>query len=99
MAQQPPAQNIQIKISDEVMKGFYSNLMQIAHTKEEFVLDFMNVMGNQGIVGGRVFASPGHVKRIASALNENLKKYEEQFGTISEGASQARSEFGFKTQS
>jgi hypothetical protein len=100
MAQpQPIEQNIQIKITDEVMKGFYSNLMQVMHSKEEFVFDFMNVVGQQGIVGSRVSVSPGHFKRIATALAENLKKYEEQFGTISEGQSQANSEFGFKTQS
>lgn len=100
MAQsQPTKQNIQIKITDEVMKGFYSNLMQVVHGKEEFVLDFMNVVGQQGIVGARVNVSPGHFKRIVTALAENVKKYEQQFGTISEGQSQANSEFGFKTQS
>lgn len=99
MAQQPPEQNIQIKITDEVMKGFYANLMQVMHSKEEFVFDFMNVVGQQGIVGARVMVAPGHFKRIVTALEENLKKYEEQFGTISEGQSQANSEFGFKTQS
>jgi hypothetical protein len=93
-------QQVQIKIRDEDMKGFYANLMQIVHTKEEFVLDFMNMVGAQGIVGARVFVSPAHMKRIAAAINQNLKKYEQQFGTISEGESQAQAkEFGFKTQS
>lgn len=96
---QPQEQQVQIKISDEVMKGFYSNLMQVVHGKEEFILDFMNVIGNQGIVGSRVLISPGHFKRIVAAFEENLKKYEEQFGKIEEGQSQAKSDFGFKTQS
>jgi hypothetical protein len=100
MAQeQPQGQNVQIKITDEVMQGFYSNLMQVMHGKEEFVLDFMNVVGQQGIVGARVSVSPGHFKRMLAAFTENLKKYEEQFGTISEGQSQAGSDFGFRTQS
>jgi len=33
-------QQIQIKAKDEDLKGSYSNLMQILHTKEEFILDF-----------------------------------------------------------
>jgi hypothetical protein len=100
MSQQPNQQQIQIKISDEDMKGFYSNLMQIVHSKEEFIFDFANVMGQQGVVGSRIFMSPGHAKRILAALTENLKKYEEQFGTINEGSSPAQnSEFGFTNKS
>ena len=34
-------QQIQIKAKDEDLKGIYSNLMQILHTKEEFILDFL----------------------------------------------------------
>lgn len=101
MSQQPPnqGQQIQIKINDDKLQGFYSNLMQVIHTKEEFIFDFMNVVGQQGIVGSRVIVSPGHLKRILAALNENLGRYEQQFGTINEGESQSKSDFGFKTQS
>lgn len=73
--------------------------MQVVHNKEEFVLDFMNVMPPQGIVGARVLVSPAHMKRIVAALTENIKRYEDQFGTIKEGESQGKPEFGFKTQS
>lgn len=75
-------QNINIKITDEVLKGVYSNLMFASHNKEEFVLDFVNVAGPQGIEVAKVFVSPGHFKRIVAALSDNLKKFEEQFGTI-----------------
>jgi hypothetical protein len=30
----------------------------------------------------RIIVSPGHVKRIVSALNDNLKKYEQKFGEV-----------------
>lgn len=97
---QPKNTNVQIKITDDQLKGFYSNLMQIVHTKEEFILDFMNVVGQQGIVGSRVVISPGHAKRIMAALTQNVKKYEEQFGTITEGQSPSGDKtFGFQSQS
>jgi hypothetical protein len=97
---QPKNTNVQIKITDEQLRGFYSNLVQIVHTKEEFILDFMNVVGQQGIVGSRVTISPGHAKRIINALTQNLKKYEEQFGTIPEGSSPSGDKtFGFQSQS
>ena len=75
---------VQIKAKDEDIKGAYSNLMQIAHTKEEFILDFFLASPPQGILASRVIMSPGHIKRMLKALQENLTKYEEKFGKIEE---------------
>lgn len=75
---------IKIKITDEVLGGVYANAMRIAHTKEEFILDFMNIVPPHGILNSRVITSPGHMKRIVKALQENLQKYEDKFGAIEE---------------
>ncbi len=93
MQNQQPNQ-IQIKITDEVLAGKYANSMQVSHTKEEFVLDFMNLLPPNGIVNARVITSPGHMKRIIAALQENLQKYEKSFGAI-EQAEAPNSEVGF----
>jgi len=77
-------QQIQIKATDEKLKGEYSNVMQILHTKEEFVLDFLNIFPPTGTLNSRIILSPGHFKRMISAMNENLKKYEDQYGKIAE---------------
>ncbi len=76
-------QQIQVKITDEVLKGIYSTHVQVGHTAEEFILDFMNVLPPAGIVNARIMLSPSHMKRLSKALLENISKYEEQFGTIS----------------
>jgi len=91
--QQNQGQQINIKITDEVLGGKYANMMQVAHTKEEFILDFMNVMPPNGIVNARIITSPGHIKRIVKALDENLKKYEATHGKIEEAS--APNELGF----
>jgi hypothetical protein len=80
----PPAggQQIQIKASDEDLKGLYSNVMQISHTQEEFILDFLNITPPVGVLASRVITSPWHLKRIIKALEDNLKIYEGQFGKI-----------------
>jgi len=98
MDQQPKQQQIQIKIPDDVLRGFHANMMAVAHSKEEFVLDFVNVYPWQksGIVGSRIILTPGHLKRIIAALTENLKKYEKQHGQI-ETAQSPSDEIGFKT--
>lgn len=79
-----PQQQIQIKIKDDDLKGGYSNLMQVLHTKEEFVLDFFLVSPPTGVLTSRVIMSPGHLKRMVKALQENVGKYEEKFGQIKE---------------
>ena len=77
-------QKIKIKAKDEDLKGAYSNLMQILHTKEEFILDFFLVSPPQGVLSSRVIMSPGHIKRMIKALEENVSRYEGKFGKIEE---------------
>ena len=89
---QPQGQNINVKISDEVLKGVYANMMMVAHTKEEFILDFMNMFPPSGIISARVITSPSHLKRIAAALADNVKKYEAQYGVIKEQTGKADSQ-------
>lgn len=73
---------IQIKAQDEVLAGKYANIAQVSHTKEEFVLDFMSVFPPQGTLNSRVIMSPGHFKRMIVAMQDNLQKYESQFGQV-----------------
>jgi hypothetical protein len=77
-------QGVNIKIADEELKGRYSNLLRITHTREEFILDFINLVPPQGAVTARIVTSPGHMKRIVHALAANLQRYEKQHGTIRE---------------
>lgn len=87
-------QEIQIKATDEDLKGRYANAMQVGHTKEEFVLDFINITFPTGTIQSRIITSPGHAKRIISALSENIRHYEEKFGKIEEA--EAPRSIGFK---
>ena len=77
-------QKIQIKVPDEIMRGAYANAMAVFHTREEFVIDFLNVFPPAGIATARIITSPGHMKRIIRALHENLRRYEDNFGTVVE---------------
>lgn len=79
-----PAPGLNVKIDDEELKGRYSNLLRITHTREEFILDFINLVPPQGIVTSRVVTSPGHLKRILRALAANLERYEQTHGVILE---------------
>jgi hypothetical protein len=87
-------QQIQIKAKEDDLKGNYSNLMQILHTKEEFMLDFFLVSPPNGVLASRVIMNPGHLKRMINALKDNIEKYEAKFGKIQE-AEIPESKIGF----
>ena len=97
MNEQPQGQNINIKISDDMLKGSYANMMLVQHTQEEFILDFMNIVAPNGIVTSRVITSPGHIKRIVAALAENLQRYESQFCAIKAAEAPTKQEIGFRS--
>jgi|ERR1051326_1326954 hypothetical protein len=94
---QQNGQQIQVKISDEILKGAYANMMQVGHTPEEFILDFMNITPPAGTVVSRIIVSPSHFKRLMTAMQDNLKRYEDEFGTISLAVVPDQ-KIGFKTE-
>jgi hypothetical protein len=73
-----------VKIPDDVLGGVYANQMVVGHTREEFLLDFINLFPPQGVVNARVIVSPGHLKRMIQTLTENLQKYERLHGEVKE---------------
>ena len=98
MAEQKKPAGIEISIPDNMKGGVYSNLMQIQHTREEFILTFIMVSPPTGSVNARVIMSPGHIKRTIAALQENVKKYEGKFGSITQAEEpHGKGQLGFKT--
>ena len=88
MSDEPPtASKLQVQIDDDIAQGVYSNLVLLNHTENEFVLDFAFIQPSNGRakVRTRVVSSPRHTKRLLAALQKNLERYEERFGTIDLG--------------
>ncbi|MGR3810810.1 DUF3467 domain-containing protein [Jiulongibacter sp. NS-SX5] len=79
---------INIELSEEVAEGVYANLAMIAHSNSEFVLDFIRLMPGvpKAKVKSRVILTPEHAKRLLQALEDNIAKYENNFGDIREHA-------------
>lgn len=77
---------ISIELPDEMAEGVYSNLAIISHSQSEFVLDFVRMMPNvpKAKVKSRVILTPQHAKRLMKALEENMRKFEQQFGRVAE---------------
>lgn len=94
---QQSQKNIRIQVGKNALPGFYANHMQIGHTREEFILDFFKIFPPQGEMCGRIIVSPGHLKRMVSAMKESIEKYEKNFGNI-EAAEGIKSEIGFQAE-
>jgi len=75
---------LNIELSEEVAQGIYSNLAIITHSTSEFVVDFVRVMPGVPKAGvkSRIILTPEHAKRLLMALQDNVKKFEQQHGAI-----------------
>lgn len=77
-------QQLSIEINPQQTKIAYSNLAIISHSHSEFVLDFASNLPGvpKAVVESRLIMTPEHAKRLLNALNDNIMKYENQFGPI-----------------
>ena len=75
---------LQIELPQEVAQGEYANFAIITHSSSDFVLDFARVLPGlpKAQVKSRVILAPEHAKRLLGALQENLMRYEKEFGPI-----------------
>ena len=74
-----------ISIAPDKAAGTYSNLAVIAHSQSEFIVDFASVLPGiqQANVQNRIIMTPENAKRFLLALQDNVAKYEKQYGQIS----------------
>ena len=79
--------DLSIELKQEIAKGSYSNLAIITHSHSEFILDFATMLPGlpKPEVSNRIIMTPEHAKRLFLALQDNVNKYENQFGQISLG--------------
>ena len=78
-----------VELTEEVAEGVYSNLAIISHSSSEFVIDFARIMPNtpKAKVKSRIILTPEHAKHLLMALQDNLAKYEQRYGSISKSES------------
>ena len=80
----PQQKELKIELTPEVASGHYANLAVISHSGNEFFLDFINVAPNmpQARVQSRIIMTPENAKTLLGALNENIARFEANFGKI-----------------
>ena len=67
-------QKLNFSITPEVASGEYVNLAVVTHSSSEFVMDFLSMLPG--------YKDPNVRSRVIMALQNNVNKYEQQFGRI-----------------
>ena len=76
----PEENQLQIELTPEVAQGTYTNLAILSHSHADFVRIVPGM--NKAPVVSRLIIAPEHAKRLLFALQDNISKYEKQFGPI-----------------
>jgi hypothetical protein len=80
--QQPT--RIQIDLGEKEAEGIYSNLVFIAHSPSEFIIDFARLMPGppKSRVFARIVMTPQNAKALHRTLGENIDRFEGTHGEI-----------------
>ena len=84
MKENEKQERLQIELPQNVAQGEYANFAIITHGSSDFVVDFARVLPgvSKAQVCSRIILAPEHAKRLLGALQENVMRYEKEFGTI-----------------
>lgn len=84
-------QEFVIEVPADMQEGQYVNMAMIAHSMSEFVLDFAKTIPAQpkAKIKSRVVMTPIQAKRLLHMLQENIARYEQNFGEIQQPSQQS----------
>ena len=77
-------QGMQLELPQDIAQGEYANFAIITNSSSDFVIDFARVLPGlpKAVVKSRVIMAPEHAKRLLGALQENIMRYEREYGPI-----------------
>ena len=85
MANENQNQNqLKIELPKEELPDRYANMAMIAHGPNDFFIDMILRGPNmpQARVQSRIIMAPQHAKELMLALQDNIRRYENNFGEI-----------------
>ncbi|MFZ1571187.1 MAG: DUF3467 domain-containing protein [Candidatus Kapaibacterium sp.] len=90
-------QQINVELGEKEAEGIYSNLAIISHSPAEFVIDFTRILPGvpRAKVHARIVMTPQHARLLLNALEDNIDKYEDQYGAIVVNGGTTGGDFNF----
>ena len=96
----PPPSQVQVQIDPSEAEGIYANLVLIAHSPSEFILDFARILPGapKAKVFSRIVMTPPNAKALLETLQKNISMFEEKHGKIRmAGRPEEQQGIGFQT--
>jgi hypothetical protein len=99
MDDKQPSRQINVELPEKESEGIYSNMAFMMISPQEFIIDFARIMPglNKAKVYSRIIMTPAHAKMLHKTLEDNIKKYESDFGQI-KVYGQEEKNIGFKQE-
>ena len=97
----PPSPQVQVQIEPSEAEGIYANLVLLAHSSSEFILDFARILPGvpRAKVYSRIIMTPQNARSLLRALQARIESYESQFGKIrAQGDTSPSRDIGFTTE-
>lgn len=82
------------RIDPNTSQGAYATGLVVVHTRDEFLLDFIAGFASPPRIVGRVIVTPPYLKRMLTALLENIGRYEQTYGAMSVPPENTRAKAG-----
>ena len=75
---------VNIELPEEQADGTYANFVVITHSHAEFIMDFTRIVPGspRAKVHSRIIMAPQNAKALLKALENNISRYEQQYGEI-----------------
>lgn len=92
---------VSVQIDPKEAEGIYSNLVLLAHSSSEFILDFARMLPGlqRAKVVSRIIMTPQNAQALLKALEARIGSFETQFGKIRSGGEETSTrDIGFKTE-
>lgn len=99
--QKSPQSQVPVQIDPTEAEGIYANLVLIAHSPSEFILDFARMLPGlqRAKVFSRIILTPQTAQSLLRGLEARVKAFESQHGKIhAQGDSTPNRDIGFKTE-
>ena len=82
--QNQPQKKLNVELGEKEAEGIYSNLVLIAHSPSEFILDFARVLpaSPKAKIFSRIVMTPSSARALLDLLERNIKSFEEKNGKI-----------------
>lgn len=80
---QPKQRKIKLEMPKDP-SSTYANTAMVSHNQHEMFIDFIQMVPHdlRARVQQRMVMTPTHAKLFLNALQDNIKRYEDKFGTI-----------------